>query len=100
MKRKSSNASRNFAALAILSIFLPLPTCVVDFLKFPHLVLLVAVFLPWFWVLSASPCDVWVSGGQTKGIEQSSQHTSANANVQWNQLYEEKQILNEKEKGH
>jgi hypothetical protein len=42
--------------------------------------------LPWFWVFTASPGDVWVSGGQTEGVEAGTEHTSTDAHVERNQL--------------
>lgn len=51
-----------------------------------YLVLLVAILLPWFWVLTASPCNIWVSCGKAKSIEGCTNHTSSNANVERNQL--------------
>lgn len=55
-------------------------------LQKPYLVLLVSVFLPWFWVVFTSPCNIWVACGKSQSVVNSSKHANSNANVERNQL--------------
>lgn len=51
-----------------------------------HLVLLVAILLPRLGVLTASPGDIGVAGGETHRVVECTEHANSDAHVQRDQL--------------